>query len=43
MLAARKRVLVEPRATDREDFDGKMKAFYEVVKGDYWSDYLVAG
>ncbi|XP_053375442.1 Fanconi anemia group J protein homolog [Mercenaria mercenaria] len=39
-LASRKRVMVEPRAADREDFDGMMKAFYEVVKGDLYNDYL---
>jgi len=42
-LASRKRVLIEPRAADREDFDHMMKAFYEVVKGDAWSHYLDAG
>ncbi|XP_060563904.1 Fanconi anemia group J protein homolog [Ruditapes philippinarum] len=39
-LTTRKRVMVEPRAADREDFDGMMKAFYEVVKGDLYNPYL---
>ncbi|XP_060558497.1 Fanconi anemia group J protein homolog [Ruditapes philippinarum] len=39
-LSTRKRVMVEPRAADREDFDGMMKAFYEVVKGDLYNPYL---
>lgn len=42
-LASRKRVMVEPRAADREDFDGMMKAFYEVVKGDLYTDYCDDG
>ncbi|XP_060580920.1 Fanconi anemia group J protein homolog [Ruditapes philippinarum] len=39
-LSTCKRVMVEPRAADREDFDGMMKAFYEVVKGDLYNPYL---
>jgi hypothetical protein len=35
--------MVEPRAADREDFDGMMKAFYEVVKGDLYNPYLDEG
>lgn len=42
-LASRKRVMIEPRAADREDFDGMMKAFYEVVKGDLYTNYCDDG
>ena len=32
--------MMEPRASDKESFDGMMKAFYQVVKGEtcYMSD-----
>lgn len=35
--------MIEPRSAEREDFDGLMKAFYEVVKGDLNSSYLSEG
>jgi hypothetical protein len=31
--------MAESRAADREDFDGMMKAFYEVVKGVLYNPY----
>ncbi|XP_060598710.1 uncharacterized protein LOC132752407 [Ruditapes philippinarum] len=42
-MSTRKLVMLEPRAADREDFDGMMKAFYEVVKGDLYNPYLDEG
>ena len=33
-IAQRKRIMVEPRASDKEIFDGMMKAFYRVVNGE---------
>ena len=37
-LSAHKKVLVESRVGDREDFDHMMKMFYEVVKDPSCSD-----
>ncbi|XP_052224582.1 Fanconi anemia group J protein homolog isoform X2 [Dreissena polymorpha] len=39
-LCSRKRVMMEPRSADREEFDGMMQAFYDVVSGDTSSSYV---
>ena len=33
-IAERKRIMIEPRAANRETFDDMMKAFYRVVNGE---------
>jgi len=42
-ISQRKRVFLEPRSADVEDFDRMMKAFYEVIKGDIDTDLLDDG
>ncbi|XP_052802476.1 Fanconi anemia group J protein homolog isoform X2 [Mya arenaria] len=39
-ISSRKRIMIEPRASDPEVFDRMMKAFYDVIKGETCSDYL---